>query len=58
MNINHLMQIEAQNNQFTSMNDRTCRLSVLDGGELAEFKSDCDVCDCDKNTGMCKHCYN
>mmetsp|Transcript_24764 Transcript_24764/g.60845 ORF Transcript_24764/g.60845 Transcript_24764/m.60845 type:complete len:142 (-) Transcript_24764:85-510(-) len=56
--ITEMVQFTAQNNQFTTMIHRTCKLNVLETGEMPEFKSDCDVCVCGANDQMCRHCYN
>ncbi|CAJ1964030.1 unnamed protein product [Cylindrotheca closterium] len=56
--ITEMVQYTAQNNQFTTMIHRTCKLNVMETGEMPEFKSDCDVCVCGKDDQMCKNCYN
>jgi hypothetical protein len=53
-----LVQFTTHNNQFSSMDKDTCNLDVFAGGELAEFKSDCDICACGKNNIMCDFCVN
>jgi len=58
MFISELNQFTVQNNQFSSMGEGTCKLDVMESGELPEFKSDCDICVCGKNNQMCKNCYN
>mmetsp|Transcript_17183 Transcript_17183/g.41834 ORF Transcript_17183/g.41834 Transcript_17183/m.41834 type:complete len:153 (+) Transcript_17183:506-964(+) len=58
MFITELNQFTVQNNQFSSMGEGTCKLDVMESGELPEFKSDCDICVCGKNNQMCKNCYN
>jgi hypothetical protein len=47
-------QLMVQNNDLDGMNKKTCDLSVFMGGEMVEFKSDCDICRC--KDFMCDYC--
>ena len=51
-----MQQMELQNNQFTSLGSDTCELIVYDGGELVNFRADCEICDCDMWCGS-NFCY-
>jgi hypothetical protein len=51
-------QFTAHNNQFSKMDKDICKLNVFENGELAEFKSDCDICVCGNNNIMCDFCVN
>ena len=47
--------IRVQNNQLTETIDKnTCKLGVLDGGEMVELSADCEICSCDS---LCDKCY-
>lgn len=55
---NKLVQYTVYNNNFTSMDRASCGLSVYFGGELTEFKSDCDICPCGGNSILCIWCVD
>ena len=52
---NYLNLYRLDGNNFVSMSDTTCRLSVLVGGENVEFKVDCDICTC-RDDLFCREC--
>lgn len=41
------------NNTFDGIGKDTCHLSVFNGGEMVEFTTDCDICDC---YDLCHRC--
>lgn len=47
------VQFTLQGNQFTSLGKETCKLSVFEGGEMVEFRADCDICDCGLQCDQC-----
>ena len=44
---NKLVQYTLQNNYFDYLGPDNCFLNVFQGGELVEFKADCNICSCD-----------
>jgi len=44
---NKLLQITLQENAFSGVGYDTCKQSVFNGGEMVEYKADCDICYCD-----------
>ncbi|OEU20267.1 L domain-like protein [Fragilariopsis cylindrus CCMP1102] len=44
---NKLVQYTLQNNYFDYLGPNNCFLNVFQGGELVEFKADCNICSCD-----------
>jgi hypothetical protein len=46
--------VNIANNSFTNAKDM-CKLGVLEGAEMVEFRADCDVCECES---MCDTCRN
>lgn len=52
---NYLNMYLLDGNNFDSMSDKTCRLSVFVGGENVEFKVNCDICIC-RDELFCQEC--
>jgi hypothetical protein len=48
---NLLQSVEMQNNNFSSINNDVCSLIVFIGGEITNFKADCEVCTCNSLCG-------
>jgi hypothetical protein len=44
---NKLVQYTLHNNYFNYLGPNNCLLNVFEGGELVEFKADCNICSCD-----------
>ena len=40
-------------NDFEEVGKDVCKISVMEGGELVEFRADCDVCECES---LCHTC--
>jgi len=51
-----MLQMTIQNNNFDSMEKDSCKLDVFAGGEMVEFKSECDICQCGEESLMCRYC--
>jgi len=48
--------IYVQHNNLTIEVDKdVCKLDVFEGGELVEFRADCNVCSCKDR--LCEQCY-
>lgn len=43
---NKLVQYTLHENNFDSLGSLNCNFNVFSGGELVEFKADCDICTC------------
>jgi len=43
---NFMQSMELQNNDFSSIDNDICDLIVFGGGEMTNFRADCDVCSC------------
>lgn len=50
------VQLTIHDNNFDSMTKDTCKLDVFVGGELVEFKSQCEICRCGEDSLMCRFC--
>jgi len=44
--LNKLLEFNVQDNMFTGIDYKACKQSVFDGGEMVEYKADCDICSC------------
>ena len=57
----YLVQFTTQHNNFTKMNFNSCKLEVFSYGDLVEFGSDCDICNCrtlNSDRIMCDFCWD
>jgi len=43
---NKLVQYTLHENRFDELGENNCRFNVFAGGELCEFKADCNICSC------------
>jgi len=44
--LNKLLDFSVADNSFTGIDKTVCKQSVWEGGEMVEFKADCDICIC------------
>jgi hypothetical protein len=44
--VDFLQQLEVQRNNFTEIDRSVCELIVFEGGEMVNFRADCDICPC------------
>lgn len=52
---NYLNLYLLDGNNFSSMSENTCRLSVIIGGENVEFSVNCNICNC-QDGFFCRNC--
>lgn len=58
----HLVNLEINDNSFTSMSEKICDLMIWKKGEITHFQADCNICICKKapDDVWCGegHCFN
>ena len=45
--------MDISNNDFDEVDKDLCKLDVMEGGEMVEFRADCNICRCES---LCHTC--